>query len=136
MLCNLPEDVIAAVGEYLPRVLPNIITTILYSSLNTILLLVARWRIYEKAGQPGWAALIPVYDVIVLCRIIWGSGTYIWFYLIPIYNIFFMIWSVFRLARVFDHGGGFGLGLLCFPTLFELILAFDRSSYRGVPFRY
>lgn len=101
----------------------------------SVLSVAALWRIFKKAGEHGWAALIPVYNAYVLFRITWGSGAKFLLTLIPVYNIIVMIRTCSKLARAFGKGGGFAFGLLLLNPVFMLILAFGRSAYIGVPIK-
>ncbi|MDI9498165.1 MAG: DUF5684 domain-containing protein [Bacillota bacterium] len=96
---------------------------------------VTLWRIYRKAGEPGWAILIPIYNAYVLFKITWGSGWYFLLMFIPLVNIVVAFMTLVKLSRAFGHGGGFALGLILLHLLFMLILAFGGSRYLGVPGR-
>ena len=98
-----------------------------------VLGIVAMWKIFEKAGKPGWAAIIPFYNVYVLFEITWGNGWKFLFLLIPIANIVFAIITMVKLAKAFGKGGGFAVGLIFLSIIFYCILAFDQSQYLGVP---
>ncbi len=98
----------------------------------TVLMIVAMWKIFKKAGEPGWAAIIPIYDVWVLFKITWGSGAYMFLMLIPIANIVFDIMTYVKLARVFGKSGGFAAGLILLEPIFLLILAFGSAQYIGI----
>ncbi len=52
---------------------------------------VAQWRLYDKAGQPGWAAIIPIYNVIIFLRVVGRPASHIWLFLVPVYNIYLAI---------------------------------------------
>ena len=98
-----------------------------------VLGIVAMWKIFEKAGKPGWAAIIPFYNIYVLFEITWGNGWKFLFLLIPIANIVFAIITMVKLAKAFGKGGGFAVGLIFLSIIFYCILAFDQSQYLGVP---
>ncbi len=94
-----------------------------------VFMVVCHWKIYTKAGQPGWACLIPIYNFIILLRIV--NKPWWWFFLvcIPIVNIVILIMIIHRLSLSFGKGAGFTLGLLFFNVIFFAILAFDNSTY-------
>ena len=98
-----------------------------------VLGIVAMWKIFEKAGEPGWAAIIPFYNLYVLFKITWGSGWKFLLLLIPIANIVFLIITMVKLAKAFGKSGGFAVGLIFLSIIFYCILAFDQSQYQGVP---
>ena len=64
-----------------------------------ILSLIATWRVYTKAGQPGWAALIPLYNMYILYKIAWGNGWRFLRLLVPIANVVVAIMMLFKLAK-------------------------------------
>jgi len=90
---------------------------------------VVGWKIFVKAGKPGWASLIPIYNYVVLLEI---AGRPLWWLLlmfIPLVNLVIGIVLVFDVARKFGKGVLFGLGLIFLWFLFTPILAFDDSRY-------
>lgn len=94
-----------------------------------VLPIVPYWVVYAKGGQPGWASIVPIYNIIALLRMV--KKPLSWFFLlcIPIVNIYFMIVVVNRLARSFGYGNGFTAGLIFLPFIFLLILAFSGDKY-------
>lgn len=98
-----------------------------------VLSIVALWKIFEKAGEPGWAAIIPFYNLYVLFKITWGSGWKFLLLLIPIANLVIAIITMVKLAKAFGKSGGFAVGLIFLSVIFYYILAFDSSTYIGVP---
>ena len=99
----------------------------------SVLLIVAMWKIFQKAGKPGWAAIVPFYNSYVMYEITWGSGWRFLMLLIPFYNIILAIQTQVKLAKAFGKGGGFAVGLIFLPYVFEPILAFSDAAYLGVP---
>ncbi len=98
-----------------------------------VLGIVAMWKIFEKAGEPGWAAIIPFYNLYVLFKITWGNGWKFLFLLIPIANVVFLIITMVKLAKAFGKSGGFAVGLIFLSVIFYCILAFGDAQYLGVP---
>ena len=98
-----------------------------------VLSIVITWRIFVKAGQHGWASLIPFYNAFVAYKITWGSGWMMFLMLVPLVNVVIGIMTVFRLAKVFGKGVGFGFGLLFLNPIFLAILAFGGARYVGIP---
>jgi len=96
-----------------------------------VLYIVANFRIYSKAGEAGWKCIIPIYSTYILFKIIYGNGWKFLFLLIPIFGEIVAIVSLFRLAKVFGKGVGFGLGLWFLSPIFILILAFGSAQYEG-----
>ena len=98
-----------------------------------VLGIVAMWKIFVKAGEPGWAAIIPFYNLYVLFKITWGNGWKFLFLLIPIANFVFLIITMVKLAKAFGKSGGFAVGLIFLSVIFYCILAFGDAQYIGVP---
>lgn len=110
--------------------LPTIISLVL-----CVFVLVCMWIIFRKAGKPGWAAIVPFYNLYVLFDITWGSGMRFLLMLIPFYNIILGIQTQIRLAKAFGKGGGFAAGLIFLPYVFMPLLAFGKGTYQGVPIK-
>ena len=89
------------------------------------------WKLFAKAGRPGWAAIIPFYNYVVMFRITGRSPWWVLGMFVPFLNIFVAIRLVFDLAKVFGRGIGFGFGLLFLFPIFVLILAFGNAEYVG-----
>jgi hypothetical protein len=89
------------------------------------------WRIFVKAGKPGWAAIIPIYNVLVELEIVGRPWYWLLLMFIPVVDIVLAIIVLFRMAKVFGHSVGFGFGLLFLSFIFLPILAFDQSTYLG-----
>ena len=87
-----------------------------------LFVLIGEWRVYTKAGEPGWAVLIPIYNMWVFYRIVCGRGTAMFRLLIPIYNIYWAIKSTIKLAHAYGMGTGFGVLMLFFPPICEMNL--------------
>jgi hypothetical protein len=97
-----------------------------------VLVVVGFWKVFTKAGQPGWAAIIPIYDVLVLLRII---GRPWWWWLLWLF-VPLLAWVVYiimmlDLAKSYGRGLWFGIGLILFPAIWGLILGFGNSQYSG-----
>lgn len=98
-----------------------------------IFILVAYWKIFEKAGKPGWAAIIPIYNIIILLEIVGKPWWWLILMLIPIVNIVVAIIVLHRLSLSFGNGVGFTLGLLFLGIIFFPILGFGSAKYQGAP---
>ena len=97
---------------------------------------IANWKIFEKAGQPGWAAIIPIYNIIVMLDVQGRPKWWVIWYLIPVVNyvsalVMFII-QCLDYAKRFGKDGGFVAGLLLLNPIFLLILAFGSAQYQGV----
>jgi hypothetical protein len=124
---------------YTPELSPATIAVIAAFSLALcIFYIITTWRIFQKAGQPGWAALVPIYNVVVMFRV---AGMSAWWTLsllaaiIPLIGSLFqlgvMIYALHRIAQNFGRGPGFTVGLILLSFIFMPILAFGSSRYRS-----
>lgn len=112
-----------------------------------VLCFVANWRIFKKAGQPGWASIVPFYNRYIEYGIYWGNG---WIFVIPIVlgllsgipilgvvtgivTLIIRAMTCYKKAVAFGEGIGFAIGLFFLPAIFAMILAFGSYRYRGVP---
>lgn len=95
----------------------------------TIFVLVAFWKVFVKAGQPGWAALIPLYNVVILFKMAGKEWWYIFLLLVPIYNIVIIVQMWHAISKAFGKRTGFTVGLVLLNAIFISILAFDSSVY-------
>ena len=95
--------------------------------------IVACWLLFKKAGKPGWASIVPFYNVYTVFEITWGNGWRFLMLLIPIYNIVLGIQTCIKLAKAFGKSGGFAAGLVFLPYIFIPLLAFGKETYQGVP---
>jgi hypothetical protein len=108
----------------------SIIGSVIWLAI-TVALIVGAWKLFTKAGQPGWASLIPIYNTITMLRMTGKSGWWVLGMMVPLLNFYVIIRLVFDLARVFGRGIGFGFGLLFLFPIFMLILAFGDAVYVG-----
>lgn len=89
------------------------------------------WKMFEKAGEPGWAAIIPIYNTIIFIRL---AGKPIWWVilcLIPCVNIVVFILLSIEVAKAFGKDTGFGVGLGLLPFIFAPLLGFSDATYNG-----
>ncbi|MBL6950144.1 MAG: hypothetical protein ISR57_05815 [Bacteroidales bacterium] len=96
-----------------------------------VLEIVALWFVLEKAGEPGWAAIIPIYNYLMVIKI---AGKPWWFFLlmfIPIANIVIYIIILNGLSKSFGKDEGFTVGLFFLRFIFLPILGFGKSVYSG-----
>ena len=99
--------------------------------LPFIICLIARWKIFTKAGRPGWAALIPIYRTYVMFDIVYGDGWKMLLLIIPLVNLFVALKFLLDLSIVYEKGTAFAIGLLFFEPIFICILGFDNGRYIG-----
>ena len=99
--------------------------------LLAILLLVSMWKIYTKAGKPGWAFIVPIYNIIVLLEIVGKPWWWLFLLLIPVVNFVFLIWIYNLLSLSFGKDSGFTVGLILLSPIFIPILGLGSAEYKG-----
>jgi hypothetical protein len=98
-----------------------------------VFLIVCLWKIYTKAGEPGWACIVPIYNLVILLKIVNKPWWWLLLMLIPLVNAIIFIMVYHRLSLSFGKGAGFTVGLLFLSIVFFPILAFDKSTYTKLP---
>ena len=96
------------------------------------LFIIGEWKVFKKAGYEGWISLVPFYNTYTLSKIVWGNGWLFLLCLIPLGGTIFQIATLAKLAKVFNKGTGFSVGMVFLPVIFMLILGMSStSSYSG-----
>jgi len=103
---------------------------ILYLAI-IVIMIVGMWKVFEKAGKPGWAAIIPIYNLIILLEIVGKPMIWILWLIIPCVNIVFAIWLYNLVSKSFGKSEGFTVGMVIFPYIFWPILGFGDAKYLG-----
>jgi len=96
-----------------------------------IFMIISSWKVYTKAGKPGWACIIPIYNIIVMLEIAEKPIWWIVLLFIPIANLVASILIAISIAEHFGQGAGFGIGLAFIPIVFYPVLAFGSATYVG-----
>ena len=110
------------------------IAFILLCELAIVVLIIAGiWKVFSKAGQPGWAAIIPIYNAYILLKIAGKPGWWLLLLFIPLVNLVIGILVAIEVAKAFGKGTGFGLGLVFLGFIFYPILGFGSATYQGAP---
>jgi tryptophan-rich sensory protein len=107
-----------------------ILTPLVFFALF-VLMIISMWKIYTKAGKPGWTSIIPIYNMIVQLEIIGKPLWWIILLFIPFVNIIVAVMVAYEFAKVFGKGAGFTVGLIFLPFIFYPILAFGDATYKG-----
>jgi len=123
--------------DILMTLLAGLITTYLVIVIPIVLIaIVAIWRVFTKAGQPGWAVLIPFYNLYVYSQVVKRPGWWMLLYfasIIPVVGslavLFVSIIDSLRLAKLFGKSSGFGVGIILLGVVFLPILAFGDADY-------
>lgn len=100
-----------------------------------VLIIAGFWKVFEKASQPGWAAIVPIYNVYVLCKIAGRPGWWLILFFVPIVSFVIAIIVSVDVAKAFGKGVGFALGLIFLGFIFYPVLGFGSAQYQGPPAR-
>lgn len=96
-----------------------------------VVMIAAMWKVFEKAGQPGWAAIIPIYNLYIMTKIAGKPGWWVLMFLIPFVNLIFAIWLYNMISKSFGKDEGFTAGLVLLGIIFWPILGFGAAKYLG-----
>ena len=96
-----------------------------------VLILAGMWKIFVKAGKPGWGAIVPCYNLYCLFEMSFGNGWLFLLCLVPCVNVVMEIILMVKLAKAFGKGGGFAAGLIFLPVIFIPMLGFGDAEYVG-----
>ncbi len=96
-----------------------------------LFLITSAWILFVKADQPGWACLLPIYNVILLLRIAGKPWWWLILYLIPVVSVIISLLHMIALAEAFGKGAGYGIGLFFLGFIFLPLLAFGDAEYSG-----
>lgn len=104
-------------------------TMMLISSAVGLVMLISMWKVFKKAGKPGWASIIPIYNIYTMIQIAKLPTYYLLLFIIPIANIYAMFKIYIELAHKFNKSTGFGVGLIFLSVIFFPMLAFGDATY-------
>jgi hypothetical protein len=99
--------------------------------LPMLVMIIAVWKVFTKAGKPGWAIFIPIYSNIVMLEIIGQPWTRLLWYFIPFYGLYLAIVDLNALSKSFGKDAGFTVGLILLGPIFWCILGFGGAQYLG-----
>lgn len=93
-----------------------------------ILPIVSYWKLFEKAGKPGWAAIVPIYSTLVLLEIINKPWYWLLLMIIPFFGIIWAVWAINLFVKSFGKDEGYTIGVLFLPFVFLPLMAFDEQT--------
>jgi len=104
---------------------------VLLSIAVALVYIMAMWRIFDKAKKPGWAAIIPIYNLYIMLKVVGRPGWWILLYLVPIVNIVIHLIVSIDLAKAFGKSTTFGVvGIWIFSCIGYLILGYGDARYK------
>lgn len=104
---------------------------IIFALIIGVVMIAALWKVFAKAGEPGWAAIVPIYNILTMLKIAGKPGWWFLLFLIPGVNAIISILVAISLAAKFGKGAGFGLGMAFLPVIFYPMLGFGSSTYNA-----
>lgn len=96
-----------------------------------VLVIAGMWKMFAKAGQPGFMAIIPIVNLYFMLKIVGRPWWWLVLYLIPVVNLVIAIIVMLDLAKSFGKGVGFAIGLILLTPIFTCILGFGSAQYQG-----
>jgi len=119
---------LAAAGQ--PEVTPYYTSAWIFGVIIYVLMVVALWKVFSKAGWPGILSIIPLVNIVILVKIAGYSAWLSLLYLIPVVNVIFWLFVALRVGRAFGKGGAFSFFLLwMFSVIGYFILGYGRATY-------
>ena len=94
-----------------------------------VLMITSVWKVFTKANQPGWAAIVPIYNIIIMLEVAKKPTWWVAMYFIPIANFIFMIMTLNGISKNFGKDEGFTVGMVFLGIVFWPILAFGNAQY-------
>lgn len=107
--------------------------TLLTMMAIATLMMASIWTVFEKAGRPGWYALIPLWNLYQMVKLAGASGFSMILLFVPIVNLFYAVGLNIRVAKAFGQSTGFGIGMTLFGLIFWPLLAFGPAEYVRKP---
>ena len=91
--------------------------------------IVAGWKVFAKAGEPGWGVFVPIYNLYLICKISGRPEWWLILFFIPLVNIVIGLIIAMDIAKAFSKSSGFGIGLWLLSFIFVPILGFGSAQY-------
>lgn len=117
--------------DFSPAAAGALIAYYIVMLIVAVIVLIAYWKIFTKAGEPGWAAIVPLYNTYTMFKIACGNGWLFLLMFVPVVNVVFSFIMLYKLCAAFGKGVGFFIGMIFLAPIFILILAFGDAEYYG-----
>ena len=101
----------------------------IFSLILSLISIISYWKLFVKAGKPGWASIIPIYNTVVMIKIAKLPIWYIILFLVPVANIFALFKINIEMAKKFGKSTAFGVGMTLISIIFVPMLAFSDNVY-------
>lgn len=110
------------------------IVPVFFALIFAVIYIIAMWKMYVKAGQPGWTAIVPIYNMYIMLKMVGRPGWWLLLFLVPLVNIVIMLLIAIDLAKAFGKSPTFGvIALWLFSAIGYLMLGFGDAKYIGPP---
>jgi len=96
-----------------------------------VLVIAGMWKMFVKAGQPGWGAIVPIYNGYLILKIVGRPVWWLILFFIPLVSLIVWIVLVMDIAKSFGRGVGTAIGLFFLSFIFMPILGFGDAEYQG-----
>ena len=96
-----------------------------------VVMIAAMWKVFVKAGEPGWAAIVPIYNLLVMVKIAGKPAWWVVLFFIPFANFIVGIMVAIAIAQRFGKSTGFGIGMVLLPFIFYPMLGFGDATFGG-----
>ena len=103
----------------------------IFTVIYVAIMVVAMWKMFEKAGVEGWKAVIPFYNIYEAFKVFWGNGWICLLLVVPVVGFIVALITNYKMAKSFGHGFGYTLGLIVLPFIFAPVLGFGKDEYVG-----
>jgi hypothetical protein len=107
---------------------PAAVLLLIYLAVS-VFYIVAGWKVFAKAGEPGWGVFVPIYNLYLICKISGRPEWWLILFFIPLVNIVIGLIVAMDIAKAFSKSSGFGIGLWLLSFIFVPILGFGSARY-------
>jgi hypothetical protein len=104
---------------------------ILFAVAIAVLMIASIWKVFEKAGHPGWAAIVPIYNLYIMTQIARKPGWWVILMILPYVGLIWSIWTYNLISKGFGKTEGFTVGMVLLPVIFWPILGFGDAQYQN-----
>lgn len=115
-----------------PGIMAGALVVVVLSLVLAVVMIASLWKLFEKADKPGWAAIVPIYNFIVMLEIVGRPVWWILLLFVPFVNIVIEIMLMLDFAKAYGKSAGYGVLMIFFPYIMYPVLAFSKDTqYHG-----